>query len=103
MLTAVSGLPLLSGSADWIRAGGWSWRDIPIQFILAWTGISTVAAWLVYRLDKAGAPKWLRNIFLVLVGYGSLMCAIAFAAIVAELGGRTCDGTRRSSRERRKS
>jgi cellulose synthase/poly-beta-1,6-N-acetylglucosamine synthase-like glycosyltransferase len=84
MLIAVSGLPLLSGSADWIQADGWSWRDIPIQFILAWTGISTVAAWLVYRLDKAGAPKWLRNIFLILVGYGPLMCAIAFGAIVAE-------------------
>jgi cellulose synthase/poly-beta-1,6-N-acetylglucosamine synthase-like glycosyltransferase len=35
MLIAVSGLPLLSGSADWMQADGWSWRDIPIQFILA--------------------------------------------------------------------
>jgi cellulose synthase/poly-beta-1,6-N-acetylglucosamine synthase-like glycosyltransferase len=84
MLIAVSRLPLLSGAADWIEAGHWSWRDIPVQLILAWTGISTVAAWLVYRLDGVGAPKWLRNIFLVLVGYGPLVCAVAFAAIIAE-------------------
>lgn len=84
MLIAVSGLPLLSGTADWLEAGRWSWRDVPIQAILAWTGLSTLAAWLVYRLDRAGAPKWLRNIFLILVGYGPLMCAITFAAIVAE-------------------
>lgn len=85
MLIAISGLPLLGGSADWMSAGGFSWRDIPIQIILGWTGISTLAAWLVYRIDKAGAPKWLRNIFLLLIGYGPLMCAVSFAAMIAEL------------------
>jgi cellulose synthase/poly-beta-1,6-N-acetylglucosamine synthase-like glycosyltransferase len=84
MLVAVSGLTLFSGAADWIEAGRWSWRDIPIQLILAWNGISTIAAWAVYRLDRAGAPKWLRNFFLIVVGYGPLMCAITFAAMVAQ-------------------
>lgn len=85
MLIAISRPPFLSPSADWMTAGERSWHDILILIILAWTAISTLAAWLVYRMDLAGAPKWLRNIFLLLVGYGPLMCAIAFAAIVAEL------------------
>jgi cellulose synthase/poly-beta-1,6-N-acetylglucosamine synthase-like glycosyltransferase len=84
MLIAVSGLTLFSGSADWMQVEGWSWRDIPIQIILAWNGISTIAAWSVYRLDKAGAPKWLRNMFLILIGYGPLMCSITFAAMIAQ-------------------
>jgi cellulose synthase/poly-beta-1,6-N-acetylglucosamine synthase-like glycosyltransferase len=84
MLIAVSGLTLFSGAADWMEVGRWSWRDIPIQLILAWNGISTIAAWSVYRLDRAGAPKWLRNFFLVLIGYGPLMCSITFAAMVAQ-------------------
>ena len=62
----------------------WSWRDAAVSLGLAWTGISTLAAWLVYRIDKAGAPKWLRNSLLVLVGYGPLLCAMAFAAIIAQ-------------------
>jgi cellulose synthase/poly-beta-1,6-N-acetylglucosamine synthase-like glycosyltransferase len=84
MLIAVSGLTLFFGSADWMQVEGWSWRDIPIQIILAWNGISTIAAWSVYRLDKAGAPKWLRNMFLILIGYGPLMCSITFAAMIAQ-------------------
>jgi cellulose synthase/poly-beta-1,6-N-acetylglucosamine synthase-like glycosyltransferase len=84
MLIAVSGLTLFSGAADWMEVSRWSWRDIPIQLILAWNGISTIAAWSVYRLDRAGAPKWLRNFFLVLIGYGPLMCSITFAAMVAQ-------------------
>ena len=55
-----------------------------MQIVLGWSAISTVLAWIVYRLDKAGAPKWLRNVLLVLVGYGPLLCAICLAAIVAQ-------------------
>ena len=61
----------------------WSWGDIAAHLILGWSAISTVAAWGLYRLDKAGAPKWLRDILLVLVGYGPLLCAIACGATVA--------------------
>ena len=63
----------------------WSWGYMAAQFVLGWTAISTLAAWAVYRLDKAGAPKWLRNPLLVLFGYGPLLCAIACGAIVAQL------------------
>jgi hypothetical protein len=35
-------------------------------------------------MDRAGAPRSVRNVFLLLIGYGPLMCAISFAAIVAQ-------------------
>ncbi len=63
----------------------WSWKSVATQVILAWPVISTLAAWGVYRADKAGAPRWLRNMLLAFIGYGPLLCAIACAAIVAEL------------------
>lgn len=53
-------------------------------FVFAWTSLCMVAAWGVYRLDRAGAPAWLRDGLLLLVGYGPLNCAVAFAAMVAE-------------------
>lgn len=61
------------------------WLNIAAHLILGWAAISTLAAWGVYRIDKAGAPPWLRNLLLLLVGYGPLLCAITFAAIMAEL------------------
>ena len=57
----------------------------PFSSILVWSAISTLAAWAVYRIDRAGAPKWLRDTLLVLVGYGPLLCAISIGAIVAQL------------------
>ena len=72
------------GSTGRLSLETWSWGDTAALLILAWTGLSTPAAWLVYRIDKAGAPKWLRNSLLVLVGYGPLLCAIAFAGIIAQ-------------------
>jgi cellulose synthase/poly-beta-1,6-N-acetylglucosamine synthase-like glycosyltransferase len=83
MAVAVSGVKII-GSTDRLSPETWSWGDAAVLLILAWTGISTLAAWLVYRIDRAGAPKWLRNALLVLVGYGPLLCAIAFAAIIAQ-------------------
>jgi cellulose synthase/poly-beta-1,6-N-acetylglucosamine synthase-like glycosyltransferase len=74
-----------TGLAALAQPGRWSWGDIAAQVILGWSAISTIAAWAVYRIDKAGAPKWLRDTLLVLVGYGPLLCAIACGAIVAEL------------------
>jgi len=69
MAVAVSGVKVI-GSTDRLSPGTWSWGDAAALLILAWTGLSTPAAWLVYRIDRAGAPKWLRNSLLVLVGYG---------------------------------
>ncbi len=62
-----------------------SWAGVGAQVVLGWAAISTAAAWGVYRIDKAGAPKALSNVLLALVGYGPLLCAIACGAIVAEL------------------
>ena len=52
--------------------------------ILAWPGISTIFAWTVFRIDRAGAWRWLRNLLLILIGYGPVMCAISFGAMVAQ-------------------
>jgi cellulose synthase/poly-beta-1,6-N-acetylglucosamine synthase-like glycosyltransferase len=82
---ALALLKPFTGWGDWADPGSFTWGDIAAQIILGWTAISTLLAWLVYRLDKAGAPKWLRNPLLVLVGYGPLLCAISLAAIIAEL------------------
>jgi cellulose synthase/poly-beta-1,6-N-acetylglucosamine synthase-like glycosyltransferase len=60
-------------------AFGWL---LPLMY--AWSGLSMAAAWAVYRLEKIGLPAWLRNALLLLVGYGSFMNAIAFAAMVAQ-------------------
>ena len=71
-------------SGGWPQAGGWSWRDIAVQVVLGWSAISTLLAWAVYRLDKAGLPKSLRDVLLVLVGYGPLLCAICLGAMMAQ-------------------
>ena len=56
-----------------------------MQVVLGWSAISTLLAWAVYRLDKAGVPKALRNALLLLVGYGPLLCAICLGAMVAQV------------------
>lgn len=53
-------------------------------FVYCWTSLCMLAAWGVYRLEKAGGPTWLRDTLLLLVGYGPFNCAVAFAAMVAE-------------------
>ena len=89
MTLAILEIRLFTGSGQWPPAGGWSWGniggDIGVLVILSWSALSTLAAWVVYRIDKAGAPKWLRNILLVLVGYGPLLCAISMGAIIGQL------------------
>jgi hypothetical protein len=82
---AIALLKPFAGWPDFAEPGTWSWGDLAAQLILGWTAISTAAAWALYRLDKAGVPKWLRNPLLVVVGYGPVLCAIALAAIIAEL------------------
>jgi hypothetical protein len=56
-----------------------------VQVVLGWSAISTSLAWAVYRLDKAGAPKAVRDVLLVLVGYGPLLCAISLGAMIAQI------------------
>jgi len=85
MMLAVLGLKPFAEAALWPQSVNWSWQDIAVQVVLGWSAISTFLAWVVYRLDKAGAPKPVRNVLLVLVGYGPLLCAISLGAMIAEL------------------
>ena len=82
---AVLRLTPFSGSAEWPTPGGWTWSEAGVLVVLGWSALSTLAAWGVYRLDRAGAPKGLRDIALILVGYGPLLCAISLGAIVGQL------------------
>jgi len=65
----------------------------PEHFILTWIiygwgGIGILAAWILYRLEKVGLPNWIRDGLLLFIGYGPLLGAIAFAAIVAHCRGQ---------------
>jgi cellulose synthase/poly-beta-1,6-N-acetylglucosamine synthase-like glycosyltransferase len=51
------------------------------QFMYGWVSLCMLAAWGVYRVEKAGAPAWLRDFLMVLVGYGPFMCVISFTAL----------------------
>jgi len=55
--------------------------------IYTWGGISMVAAWMIYRLETCGLPGWIRDLLLVLIGYGPFLGAIAFTAIIAHCRG----------------
>ncbi|WP_238335860.1 glycosyltransferase [Serinicoccus kebangsaanensis] len=60
------------------------WFELAVYL---WTSLSMLAAWLVYRIDKARPGSWPVAPLLVLVGYGPLLCAITFAAYVAQARG----------------
>ena len=66
---------------------GWN-HDTRSYLALAayvWMSVCMVAAWAVYRLDRAQRVAWLIGPLIFVVGYGPLLCAITFAAYVAEL------------------
>lgn len=52
-----------------------------------WSSLSMLAIWVLYRAEKKGLPDWLRNLLVLIVGYGALNGAVAFAAVVAEWKG----------------
>ncbi|SHF54260.1 Glycosyltransferase, catalytic subunit of cellulose synthase and poly-beta-1,6-N-acetylglucosamine synthase [Jatrophihabitans endophyticus] len=54
-----------------------------------WGAACMLAAYLVYRLDSVRDLGWFGGVLLFLVGYGPLLCAITFAAYVAEARGAT--------------
>ena len=60
---------------------GWTTYYALKQFMYVWVSLCMLAAWGVYRVEKAGAPRWLRNGLLLLVGYGPLLCAVSFTAL----------------------
>ncbi len=51
-----------------------------------WVSLCMVAAWGVKRLDQAGFRRT-ASVLVYLVGYGPLLCAITFAAYIAEARG----------------
>lgn len=67
--------------------GQWDWRAVVVVVLYAWVGACMAAGWALYRLERAGAPPWIVRPLLALVGYGPVLCAIAFAAYVAEWRG----------------
>lgn len=52
-----------------------------------WQSLCMVMAWAVYRAERAGLPAPLVALLMLFVGYGPLLCAITFAAYVAEARG----------------
>lgn len=81
---------------------GDDWRALWPLFVYTWVSASMLAAWVVYRLEKAGIPAWLRDALVVLVGYGAFMNAISMAAMAAQWRGadRRWDKTLKSGKAR---
>lgn len=74
-LSDVTGVRLASSGSD--------------LFLLAayvWVSACMVAAWLTKRLDQAGFRR-LAGVLVYVVGFGPLLCAVTFAAYVAEARG----------------
>ncbi|HEY5851148.1 MAG TPA: glycosyltransferase family 2 protein [Lysobacter sp.] len=65
----------------------WDWRAVVVVALYAWVGGCMAAGWGLYRLERAGAPPWLVRPLLAVVGYGPVLCAVSFAAYVAEWRG----------------
>ena len=69
---------------------GWS-HDVRHLLELAaylWIAVCMLAAWGLYRLDKVRTLGPLGGVLVFVVGYGPLLCAITFAAYVAEARGQ---------------
>lgn len=74
------------------NAVGLGWSD-QTQRLLAlsvycWVALCIPAAWLVYRIDKAGLGRTARSA-LTVVGFGPLLCAVTVAAYWSEVRGLT--------------
>lgn len=82
------------------RTGHFGWLDAFMLFMYAWVGTCMLAAWIVRLLEQAGLNRYLVRALVAVVGYGPMLCAIEFAAFVAELRGleRKWDKTEKSGR-----
>ncbi|MBN9407913.1 MAG: glycosyltransferase family 2 protein [Burkholderiales bacterium] len=58
--------------------------DLLMIVVYGWNVIGMALGWALYRLEKAGLPARLRDVLLVIVGYGPVLCAITFASYVSE-------------------
>lgn len=68
---------------------GWSEHTRRLLALAAyvWTSLSMLAAWAVYRLDHIAALRRFVPVLVAIVGFGPLLCAMTFAAYVAEIRG----------------
>jgi glycosyltransferase involved in cell wall biosynthesis len=78
----------------WICTGlGWGWTDTTRSYLALaaylWGALCMLVAWAVYRLDRVRTLGPLGGVLIFIVGYGPLLCAITFAAYVAEARGAT--------------
>ncbi len=68
---------------------GWD-HDVRLALQLSaysWVALCMVGAWLTYRVDRSERAPILVPLLMFIVGYGPLLCAITFAAYVAEARG----------------
>ena len=96
-------LALTRGGCELVGLG-WSARTQSLLLLAAylWTSVCMLAAWGVYRLDRFAAARPLMPALVLLVGYGPLLCAVTFAAYVAQLRGAatTWDKTEKTGKVR---
>lgn len=55
--------------------------------VYIWISLCMLGAWLAKVLDAAGAPQWLLALYVYLIGYGPILCAITFDAYIKEARG----------------
>lgn len=69
----------ISGSETWSIYGSYMiiWLNTTISSCMFFS-------WLVYRLDRANVPTRIVNFFLLITGYGPLLCAITFSAYISQ-------------------
>lgn len=91
MLSVLAPRPMTDLGRDAFHAVGLGWNHTARSELLfcayLWVSVCMLAAWLIYRLDRSKKAAWLVHPLVVLVGYGPILCAITFAAYVAEVRG----------------
>ena len=75
----------------------------PVKYLAyTWSSLNMLFIWLLYRAEKLGLPNWLRNLLVIVIGYGALNGAVGCAAYVAEWKGldRRWDKTEKTGKGR---
>ncbi len=72
-----------------VAGGEWTRETRSLVALAAylWVSVCMLAAWGIYRLERSGRANWLVSPLVAVVGFGPLLCAITFAAYVAEARG----------------
>lgn len=63
------------------------WNSSLLMAVSAWPALSMPLARTVLWAERMGAPVWLRNLLLSIVGYGPLMASVSLAAMFAQMRG----------------